>query len=56
MVSAKGTSSWLTRPVVKMAGRKTHTVVSVEATTAPVICLAPCTAARAGGMPRMRRR
>ena len=46
--SAKGTSSWRTVPVVKTMGRKTHTVVSVEATTAPPTWRAPWAAARAG--------
>ena len=40
-VSAKGIIIWLTMPVVNAMGIKTQTVVSVEATTAPDICLAP---------------
>ena len=43
-------------PVVKTIGKKTHTVVSVEATIAPRTCLAPCTAARGAAMPRLRMR
>ena len=54
--SAIGTRSSLTVPVVKTMGRKTQTVVSVEAMIAPETCFAPCTAARGAGSPRPRRR
>ena len=37
-------------------GRKTHTEVRVDATTDIPTCLVPCTAARAAGTPRLRRR
>ena len=46
----------LVRPSVKRIGRKTQIVVSVEATIAPAICFAPCTAALAAGTPCPRRR
>jgi len=37
-------------------GRNTHTEVRVEATTDMPTCFVPCTAARAAGTPRLRRR
>ena len=37
-------------------GKKTHTEVRVDATTDMLTCFAPCTAARAAGTPRLRRR
>ena len=41
MVSAKGSIIWFTMPVVNTMGRNTQMVGSVEAITAPEICLAP---------------
>ena len=37
-------------------GRNTHTEVRVEAMTDMPTCFVPCTAARAAGTPRLRRR
>ena len=56
MVRAISTSSWRTRPSVKMKGRNTQMVVMVLDTMEPDTCRAPCTAARAAGTPRLRRR
>ena len=45
IVSAISTNSCLVIPSVKIIGANTQTVVSVEATIAPVTCPAPSTAA-----------
>ena len=37
-------------------GRNTQTEVRVDATTDMLTCFVPCTAARAAGTPRLRRR
>ena len=56
MVRAMSVSSSRVRPLVNTMGRNTQMVVMVEAVTALVTCFAPCTAARAAGTPRPRRR
>ena len=56
IVHAISLSSSSTMPEVKTSGRNTQMVVSVEETIEPATCLAPCTEARAAGMPRLRRR
>ena len=45
MVSARSVKSCLVMPSTNTMGRKTHTVVNVEAVMAPSTCPAPATAA-----------
>ena len=51
-----GSIRFLTSWLEKTTGKKTHTEVRVEATMDIPTCLVPCTAARAAGTPRLRRR
>ena len=56
MVSARSVNSWRVRPSTNTMGANTHTVVSVEAVTAPSTCPAPDTAAWMMVAPLARRR
>ena len=54
IVKAKGTINWRTVPVVNTNGKNTQIEVSVDATIAPVTCIAPCAAARVAESPLAR--
>ena len=56
MVSPMSTNSCLVMPSVNTMGRKTHTVVKVEASMAPATSPAPFMAASLAEYPSLRRR
>ena len=56
MVHAISSINSMTIPELNTSGKNTQTVVRVDEMMLPCTCRAPCTAARAAGKPRLRRR